>query len=81
MGLEALLATVRACRICAEAARPLPHEPRPVLQPGPKARILIAGQAPGVRVHASGKPFTLTWPLAGAASAMDSAALGCAELR
>ena len=58
MGLEALLATVRACRICAEAARPLPHEPRPVLQPGPKARILIAGQAPGVRVHASGKPFT-----------------------
>ena len=30
---------------------------------------------------ASGKPFTLTWPLAGAASAMDSAALGCAELR
>lgn len=58
MGLDDLLARVRACRICAEAARPLPHVPRPVLQPGPRARILIAGQAPGVRVHASGKPFT-----------------------
>ena len=58
MGLGDLLATVRACRICAEAARPLPHEPRPVLQVSGHARILIAGQAPGVRVQASGRPFT-----------------------
>ncbi|MEI7597998.1 MAG: uracil-DNA glycosylase family protein [Aestuariivirga sp.] len=58
MGLDALLAQVHACRICIGAAKPLPHEPRPVLQPGPKARILIAGQAPGLRVHASGRPFT-----------------------
>lgn len=58
MDLQALLAQVRACRICATAARPLPHAPRPVLQPGPRARLLIAGQAPGVRVHASGRPFT-----------------------
>jgi uracil-DNA glycosylase len=58
MGLDDLLAKVRSCRICADAARPLPHEPRPVLQLGPHARILIAGQAPGVRVQASGKPFT-----------------------
>ena len=58
MGLDDLLARVRACRICTESARPLPHEPRPVLQAGTRARILIAGQAPGVRVHASGKPFT-----------------------
>ena len=58
MGLDDLLAKVRACRICAEAARPLPYEPRPVLQAGRQARILIAGQAPGVRVQASGKPFT-----------------------
>ncbi len=58
MGLDALLATVRNCRICAEAARPLPHDPRPVLQAGRTARLLIAGQAPGVRVHASGRPFT-----------------------
>ena len=36
----------------------LPHEPRPVLQVSPSARLLIAGQAPGTRVHASGRPFT-----------------------
>ncbi len=59
-GLEKLLVEVRACRICRD--RPegaaLPHEPRPVLQASPTARLLIAGQAPGTRVHASGKPFT-----------------------
>jgi uracil-DNA glycosylase len=58
MGLDDLLGRIRDCRICATAARPLPHAPRPVLQPGPRARILIAGQAPGVRVHAAGRPFT-----------------------
>jgi uracil-DNA glycosylase len=41
------------------ARKPLPHEPRPVLQLGPgAARVLIAGQAPGTRVHESGRPFT-----------------------
>lgn len=49
-----LLAEVRACRICAEQ---LPVEPRPVLQALPSARILIAAQAPGRKVHASGVPF------------------------
>ena len=49
-----LLTRVRACRIC-EGRIP---EPRPVLRLQPGARILIAGQAPGTRVHASGKPFT-----------------------
>lgn len=58
MSLDALLARIGACRLCAEAATPLPHAPRPVLQAGREARILIAGQAPGVRVHASGRPFT-----------------------
>ena len=57
-GRPDLLAQIRACRICAEAGKPLPHQPRPVLQPGPDARLLIAGQAPGLRVHASGRPFT-----------------------
>jgi uracil-DNA glycosylase len=36
---------------------PLPHEPRPVLQASPAARLLIVGQAPGARAHASGLPF------------------------
>ena len=44
----------RACRLC---AGDLPLGPRPVFQIGPKARILIAGQAPGRRVHETGIPF------------------------
>ena len=35
----------------------MPHGPRPVLQVSPEARILIAGQAPGRKVHESGVPF------------------------
>jgi uracil-DNA glycosylase len=58
--LERLTATVRACRICVDnpVGRPLPHEPRPVLLPSSSARILLAGQAPGTKVHLSGMPFT-----------------------
>lgn len=52
--LQGLLREVRACTICA-AHLPLP--PRPVLQAGAAARILIAGQAPGRKVAASGVPF------------------------
>jgi len=56
---EALAARVRACRVCRDAPKgpPLPHEPRPVLHLRPTARLLIASQAPGARVHASGLPF------------------------
>ena len=50
----ALLAQVRACTLCVPH---LPLGPRPVLQHHPDARILIAGQAPGRKVHASGVPF------------------------
>jgi len=49
-----LLAEVRSCTICAPH---LPHGVRPVLQIHPDARVLIAGQAPGRRVHLSGIPF------------------------
>jgi uracil-DNA glycosylase len=58
--LERLTARVRACRICVEKplGRPLPHEPRPVLRPSSTARILLASQAPGTKVHLSGMPFT-----------------------
>lgn len=45
---------IAACRICAEH---LPHEPRPVVQFSPGARIVIIGQAPGAKVHASGIPW------------------------
>jgi uracil-DNA glycosylase len=58
--LARLTAEVRACRICVEqpVGRPLPHEPRPVVVPSSTARILIASQAPGTKVHLSGVPFT-----------------------
>lgn len=58
--LDRLTAEIRACRLCIESpqGRALPHEPRPVFRVSQTARICIAGQAPGTRVHASGTPFT-----------------------
>lgn len=52
--LATLLEQVRACRICAER---LPLGPKPVLRAAPSARLLIVGQAPGAKVHASGIPW------------------------
>ncbi|MEO0918893.1 MAG: uracil-DNA glycosylase family protein [Pseudomonadota bacterium] len=59
-GLASLTSNIKACTLCADrfAATVTGHAPRPVTWFGPKARILIAGQAPGMRVHKSGKPFT-----------------------
>ena len=50
---------IARCRLCASrfAATRTAHSPRPVPWFHPKARILIAGQAPGLRVHESGRPF------------------------
>ena len=44
-------------RQCVECEQYLPHGPRPILQAGREARILIIGQAPGRRVHESGVPW------------------------
>lgn len=52
--LHTLLGRIRGCTLCAAS---LPQGPRPVLQAHVRSRILIAGQAPGRRVHASGVPF------------------------
>ena len=54
MSLDPLLAEIRACQACAGE---LLHAPRPVVWVGSETRILIAGQAPGRRVHESGRPF------------------------
>ncbi len=51
---SSLLIEVRACTLC-EAHLPL--GPRPVLQLHPRSKVLIAGQAPGKKVHESGLPF------------------------
>lgn len=60
IALGPVLSAIRACTLCRDAPRgkPLPVAPRPVLQLDPRARILVAGQAPGTRVHASRRPFT-----------------------
>ncbi|MDJ0943857.1 MAG: uracil-DNA glycosylase family protein [Kiloniellales bacterium] len=52
--LSALLAEVRACRLCAAE---LPLGPRPVLRAHSDARLMIVGQAPGTKVHESGIPW------------------------
>ena len=53
--LSSLLSEVRACTICADY---LPLGPRPVLQMATASRVLVVGQAPGRKVHASGIPFS-----------------------
>ncbi len=52
--LTSLLTEVRACTLCADH---LPLGPRPIVQIHSSAKILIAGQAPGRRVHETGVPF------------------------
>lgn len=52
--LDAVAAAARACTLCADR---LPLGPRPVLRVSATARLLIIGQAPGTKVHASGIPW------------------------
>ncbi|WP_221795240.1 uracil-DNA glycosylase family protein [Oceanobacter mangrovi] len=52
--LTDLLTSVRACEHCKEQ---LPFAPRPVVRAQSSARLLIIGQAPGTKVHASGIPW------------------------
>ena len=49
-----LLSDIRQCTLCEEY---LPLGTNPVLQVSPSARVIIAGQAPGIKVHQSGLPF------------------------
>jgi uracil-DNA glycosylase len=52
--LKPLVVEAKGCRSCERA---LPHEPRPVFRVGPRARLLVVGQAPGRRVHETGIPW------------------------
>ena len=54
-----LAAAIAACRLCAPrfAATATAHAPRPVVWFRPGPRLLVVGQAPGLRVHGSGRPF------------------------
>ncbi|MCI5097913.1 MAG: uracil-DNA glycosylase family protein [Rhodobacteraceae bacterium] len=55
-----LISAIRSCDLCRDrfAKTHTAHQPRPVVWLSPTAPILISGQAPGARVHASGRPFT-----------------------
>lgn len=52
--LDGLVTEIRACTICSEH---LPLGPRPVVRLGAGAKLLVIGQAPGTKVHASGVPW------------------------
>lgn len=52
--MEKLLTEIRSCDLC---AKHLPLGPHPVLRAKPSNKVLIIGQAPGTKVHASGKPW------------------------
>ena len=52
--LTNLLSEVRSCTLCSTV---LPAGTRPIVQAAPESTILVAGQAPGSKVHASGIPF------------------------
>ncbi|MDO5658844.1 MAG: uracil-DNA glycosylase family protein [Paracoccus sp. (in: a-proteobacteria)] len=57
--MSSLAQQISHCRLCAErfAATATAHRPRPVVWFRPGASVLIVGQAPGMRVHLSGRPF------------------------
>lgn len=51
---------IKTCRLCRDNPQyfpALPHEPRPVAILSQHAKIAIAGQAPGLKVHQTGRPF------------------------
>ncbi len=54
VALRPLLKEIRGCTECAHQ---LPSGPRPIVQAGTKARVVIIGQAPGRRVHQTGIPW------------------------
>lgn len=54
LDLDNLLSRVRQCRYCEQH---LPLGPRPVLRASESARVLIVGQAPGMKVHTTGIPW------------------------
>jgi uracil-DNA glycosylase len=52
--LEDLINKIKSCKIC-EAY--LPFGPKPVFSASEKSKILVVGQAPGTKVHATGIPW------------------------
>jgi uracil-DNA glycosylase len=57
--MDGIKTRLAGCTVCAErfAATATGHAPRPIVWFNARARILIASQAPGLRVHEAEKPF------------------------
>lgn len=53
-GMQSLIEQISACTLC-QAELPLPA--KPIIQLSSQAKILIAGQAPGIKAHDKGAPF------------------------
>ncbi len=58
--MQKLVNDIQNCLLCRDrfAKTRTAHSPRPVIWAAKGARVLIAGQAPGAKVHQSGQPFT-----------------------
>lgn len=54
ISLSTLIKQVRACEACKSH---LPLKPRPLIQVHEKSKLLVIGQAPGLKAHSSGKPW------------------------
>ena len=52
--IKALKKNIKVCTLCVDY---LPYQPRPVFSFSAKSKILIVGQAPGIKVHKSGIPW------------------------
>ena len=52
--MQDLLQDIKQCTIC---EKHLVFGPRPVVSAHPNSKIVIIGQAPGTKVHASGIPW------------------------
>ena len=55
--MTSLSSTIKEARNCILCRAHLPFPPKPVLRAHPGARILLIGQAPGLRVQESGVPW------------------------
>ncbi|MEQ8684761.1 MAG: uracil-DNA glycosylase family protein [Imperialibacter sp.] len=52
--MDKLLDEIRNCSVCKTH---LPYAPKPIIQASASARILVIGQAPGIKVQQSGIPW------------------------
>jgi uracil-DNA glycosylase family 4 len=52
--MKRLLAQIKQCKVCENV---LPFAPNPILQASDKSKILIVGQAPGIKAHQTSIPF------------------------